>query len=72
MSIEHRHTVSQERAVRERAYLLWECNGRPAGKDLEHWLEAEKEIKYEHPRSWAEVVLEAGSGWPDCLSTEPC
>jgi hypothetical protein len=29
----------------ERAYELWEQNGRPADRDLEFWLQAESEIK---------------------------
>jgi hypothetical protein len=66
MPIENRGTVFKEQAIRERAYLIWERNGGPAGEDLEHWLKAEKEIEYEHPRSWAEVVLEQGSDWPLC------
>lgn len=27
--------------IRERAYLLWEQAGRPAGQDMEFWLRAE-------------------------------
>jgi len=61
MSIENRHTATLEPVIRGRAYFLWESYGRPSGRDLEHWLEAEQEIEYEHPRSWAEVALEAGS-----------
>jgi hypothetical protein len=34
----------REQATRERAYLLWEEEGRPDGKHLEHWLRAETEI----------------------------
>ena len=30
--------------VRERAYLIWETEGRPDGRDLEHWLQAEREL----------------------------
>ncbi|MCR6632736.1 MAG: DUF2934 domain-containing protein [Magnetospirillum sp.] len=29
--------------IRERAYFLWENQGRPDGKDLDHWLIAEME-----------------------------
>jgi hypothetical protein len=73
MSIEYRDAASLEQAIREYAYFLWEGNGRPCGKDLEHWLVAEAEIEaaqlgakleieYGHPRSWAvEVALAAGS-----------
>jgi len=30
--------------VRERAYRIWEREGRPDGRDLDHWLEAEREV----------------------------
>ena len=33
-----------EQAIRERAYAIWEEEGRPDGKDLDHWLRAEAEI----------------------------
>lgn len=36
-------TPSDE-AIRESAYLRWEAAGRPAGKDLCFWLEAENEL----------------------------
>lgn len=29
--------------VRERAYQLWVQEGRPHGRDVAHWLQAEKE-----------------------------
>lgn len=37
----------REQAIRERAYLLWEEEGRPYGKHLEHWLRAEIELDEE-------------------------
>ena len=30
--------------IRERAYQLWEQDGKPAGKHLDYWLLAEKEL----------------------------
>ena len=33
-----------EHQIRERAYLLWEAEGRPEGRDLEFWARAETEI----------------------------
>lgn len=30
--------------IRQRAHELWEADGRPAGRELQHWLEAEREI----------------------------
>lgn len=31
--------------IKDRAYFIWEAKGKPAGKDREIWLQAEKEIK---------------------------
>lgn len=30
--------------IQERAYQLWEADGRPAGREESHWLAAEREI----------------------------
>jgi Protein of unknown function (DUF2934) len=30
--------------IRERSYQLWEQEGRPAGRHLDHWLQAEQEL----------------------------
>jgi hypothetical protein len=35
--------------IRTRAHELWEQNGRPSGRDLEFWLQAESEISERHP-----------------------
>jgi hypothetical protein len=35
---------AREQAVRERAYVIWEREGRPAVKELAHWLQAKAEI----------------------------
>ena len=34
---------SQLRQIAERAHRIWEAEGKPEGKDLEHWLRAETE-----------------------------
>jgi Protein of unknown function (DUF2934) len=31
--------------VRRRAYQIWENAGRPKGRDLDHWLQAEMECR---------------------------
>ncbi|HET6467164.1 MAG TPA: DUF2934 domain-containing protein [Geminicoccaceae bacterium] len=33
-----------QEAIRARAYGLWEAEGRPEGRALEHWLRAEAEL----------------------------
>jgi len=31
--------------IRTRAYSIWEAEGRPHGRDLDHWLQAEMESR---------------------------
>ena len=38
--------AAREQAIRERAYVIWEEEGRPQGRHLEHWLQAETEIDF--------------------------
>lgn len=33
-----------EQSVRERAYFIWEREGKPHGRDCEHWTRAEREL----------------------------
>ena len=35
---------SREHAIRERAYALWQQDGRPEGRSLAHWSQTEAEI----------------------------
>ena len=42
----------------ERAYAIWEQEGRPDGKDREHWLRAEAEIAAEERDAAEETALE--------------
>ena len=34
-----------ENEIRKRAQEIWDENGRPAGRDLEFWLQAEREFR---------------------------
>ncbi len=46
--MEHKIQTDSElsrETVAQRAYQLWEAAGRPTGQDVEHWLQAEKEIR---------------------------
>jgi Protein of unknown function (DUF2934) len=36
--------AQQELWIRERAYWLWEEEGRPTGRELDHWDRASREI----------------------------
>ncbi len=33
-----------ESLIRDRAYAIWEQNGRPVGRDKDHWFQAAKEV----------------------------
>jgi hypothetical protein len=44
---QNRETATAEalrKQVEDRAYALWESQGRPHGRDVEDWLQAETEI----------------------------
>ena len=45
----------QEDLIRQRAYEIWEQSGRPDGKAVEHWRQAEEEIskRFGRPRKGA-------------------
>jgi hypothetical protein len=48
-----------EQRVRERAYRIWEREGRPDGKSVEHWMQAEAEIVAEEQGLEQEAELES-------------
>ena len=48
--------------MRNRAYQLSESKGRPRGRDLEHWLEAEGELETADDRNRRAIKGEAGVG----------
>lgn len=39
-----------ELEIQHAAYLLWIENGRPEGRDLEHWLTAKEMLSHRHGR----------------------
>ncbi len=39
-----------EQAVRETAYRIWEREGRPEGRAMEHWLQAARETHGEEEK----------------------
>jgi len=36
--------IDLQARIRQRAYELWECDGRPEGRDHAHWQQAEREV----------------------------
>jgi len=58
--------MSNERHQRisEKAHRQWELEGRPAGRDLDHWLQAERELEETSPTASAaagEAAADAGA-----------
>lgn len=41
--------ISDE-AIKERAYHIWVREGRPHGRDFEHWVQAQVELEAEQPQ----------------------
>lgn len=37
--------LDDEETIRERAYAIWEQSGRPEGRSLAHWSQAQAEIR---------------------------
>lgn len=43
--------MDQDQRLRQRAYEIWESEGRPEGQDRDHWLRAELEQQDQAPAS---------------------
>ncbi|OIQ88106.1 hypothetical protein GALL_299980 [mine drainage metagenome] len=37
-------SMDQAESIRRRAFQIWEDQGRPEGRDMDHWLQAEAEL----------------------------
>jgi hypothetical protein len=55
--------VIPEDAIRRRSYAIWEREGRPEGKAIEHWTRARTELEFElnsalsAPTDWSITVM---------------
>lgn len=45
--------------IAKRAYRIWEGEGRPSGRDLDHWLRAEAEVEAERREAPAAAATNA-------------
>ncbi len=50
------NTTGFEQRVRDRAYALWESEGRPIGRDAEHWRMSEEATRAEITRPAAKAM----------------
>src|SRR4051795_10454795 len=57
MYLEDMDTPYKIARVQERAYYLWLNEGRPKGRDLRHWLQAQREVFIEEKQELAEKHL---------------
>jgi Protein of unknown function (DUF2934) len=58
----------KERRVRERAYDIWQREGRPHGRDAEHWQQAAAEVEAESKLPAEPETVGAGGGPPPLRS----
>jgi hypothetical protein len=50
----------RQRKLRERAYMIWEREGRPEGREGQHWRMAEEELRAKEQQAQGEApALEA-------------
>lgn len=54
----------REQRVRQRAYEIWEKEGRRSGRERDHWEQAEREIGGEVRPVRTPAVKESGEGKP--------
>lgn len=62
---------TRERLVRARAYEIWEAQGRPEGRALEHWLEAERESLSLSVAGEEDPLAGVDEGPPGAFKPEP-
>ena len=59
--------IIPEDSIRMRSYLIWEGEGRPEGRHLEHWLRATEELQTEAMKPAAKATSAAAPGRCDHL-----
>ena len=47
----------KDEAIRDRAYAIWEREGRPPGRDRDHWLQAAWELSGEEAKAAAKKTM---------------
>jgi hypothetical protein len=50
-----------ESAIRQKAYEIWQAEGRPAGREIVHWLRAKEEVARPKPKA---VKQRSAAGTP--------
>jgi hypothetical protein len=60
-----------EERVKQRAYEIWEREGRPEGREADHWALAKEEIAIEDNQSQALMPNPSGGGDDTVIHPEP-
>lgn len=63
------HDQERQRYIQNRAYALWEREGRPEGRHLHHWVIAEQQINAEAAALPARFRVVSSTGEP--VATKP-
>ena len=53
------HPAQQEIRIRERAYAIWEQEGRPEGREWDHWVRAASEVASRNGTAHAPAPLKS-------------
>lgn len=56
--------MTLEERIRQRAYEIWEREGRPHGQDFEHWFQANRELEDQPDDNLTQVGGIQSSGAP--------
>ena len=64
------HMTQVETWIRERAYAIWEIEGRPEGRERQHWEQATREVMARGRGSAAETVDAKGPAKPASKATD--
>ena len=65
------HDDDLEARIRERAYLLWEGDGKPYGRDVEFWQRARREVTVNAKPAAHENVMAAQVSHPAAPPRQP-
>jgi len=56
--------MSREKLVRDTAYSIWESEGRPDGREADHWRQAEERVGKDAPKQGQTAASPAAKGRP--------
>jgi hypothetical protein len=64
--------TDREVRIRQRAFAIWEAEGMPPGRDVDHWIAAEREESSEENQSPSlGTPLVEGAAIPDIRAADP-